>query len=201
MHSSDDGDSTPILSTNSNNNNNSATAAGRKNLNMMSAFTHIMGDTIRTIAMFVAALVATITGIDGDICDAWAALLVTVTIFILCAALVVDIYIAATDIWYDEFAAFTATSRTQSSSRSGGSISGLGGRGGSGSGSSFGLGMSSSGGGGNNNSSAGVAAVYSRLSDVEDDIDNEVNSGSGGSSRLERFDSVELNSPVYNTLK
>lgn len=76
---------------------------GKKNLNMMSAFTHIIGDTLRTFAMFAAALVATLTGIDGDICDAYAALVVTFTIVILCTSLVLDIWAAATDIWYDEY--------------------------------------------------------------------------------------------------
>jgi Co/Zn/Cd efflux system component len=42
---------------------------GRKNLNMLSAFTHVLGDTLRTVAVFTAAAVSTLTGIDGDICD------------------------------------------------------------------------------------------------------------------------------------
>ena len=41
----------------------------KKNINMMSAFTHILGDTLRTVAVFLAALVSSLTGIDGDKCD------------------------------------------------------------------------------------------------------------------------------------
>ena len=49
----------------------------KKNLNMMSAFTHVGGDTIRTISVLTAATVSWLSGIDGDICDAWAAIAVT----------------------------------------------------------------------------------------------------------------------------
>ena len=41
----------------------------KRNINMMAAFSHILGDTLRTVAEFMAALVSTITGIDGDECD------------------------------------------------------------------------------------------------------------------------------------
>ena len=75
----------------------------KKNLNMMSAFTHILGDTLRTIAMFLAALVSTISGVEGDICDAWAALVVSITILVLCLSLVLDIVAAAREVWVEEF--------------------------------------------------------------------------------------------------
>ena len=103
----------------------------RKNLNMMSAFTHIVGDTLRTVALFLAALVATLTGINGNICDAWAALLVTLTILVLCASLVRDIVVAASDIWYDEYSEAGpnggSSSRSKSSrgNRGSGSSSGV----------------------------------------------------------------------------
>jgi Co/Zn/Cd efflux system component len=87
------------------------TAAGpgdKKNLNMMSAFTHVLGDTLRTISVFFAALVSTLTGIDGDICDAWAAIIVAVTIVALCAHIMLEIRKAAVDIYYEQQA------RTQS---------------------------------------------------------------------------------------
>lgn len=51
----------------------------RTNLNMMSAFTHVGGDTLRTLSVFVAALIATLTNISSTITDAWAAVAVTVT--------------------------------------------------------------------------------------------------------------------------
>ena len=45
------------------------TSRSKRNINMMAAFSHILGDTLRTVAEFMAALVSTITGIDGDECD------------------------------------------------------------------------------------------------------------------------------------
>ena len=44
-------------------------ARSKRNINMMAAFSHILGDTLRTVAEFMAALVSTVTGIDGDECD------------------------------------------------------------------------------------------------------------------------------------
>lgn len=61
------------------------------NLNMMSAFTHIVGDTLRTVAIFLAALVSSVTHIDGDVCDAWAALAVSVSVLALCGSLFISI--------------------------------------------------------------------------------------------------------------
>lgn len=53
-----------------------------KNFNMISAWTHVGGDLLRTIAVFAAALISSITGIDGDICDAWAAIVSGLTIIV-----------------------------------------------------------------------------------------------------------------------
>lgn len=50
------------------------------NLNMLSALTHVGGDTLRTISVFVAAAIATATSVDSSLLDAWAAIVVTVTI-------------------------------------------------------------------------------------------------------------------------
>lgn len=63
-----------------------------KNLNMISAFFHIGGDTLRTIAIFAAALVATISHRNPDYCDAWAAIVVSVTIFFLAVPMLVTIF-------------------------------------------------------------------------------------------------------------
>ena len=52
----------------------------KKNLNMMSAFTHVGGDTLRTLSVFIAAAVCSISGASGALCDAWAAVVVTITI-------------------------------------------------------------------------------------------------------------------------
>lgn len=78
---------------------NSKSVVVHKNLNMMSAFTHILGDTLRTIAIFLAALISSLTSIDGDICDAWAALLVAITILILCINLFINITTAISHIY------------------------------------------------------------------------------------------------------
>ena len=68
-----------------------------------------MGDTMRTVAMFLAALVSTVTGIDGDVCDAYSALVVSLSILVLCMSLVVDIYAAGVDIYQDEYSDYDAT--------------------------------------------------------------------------------------------
>jgi Co/Zn/Cd efflux system component len=73
-------------------------ANSKKNLNMISAFTHVGGDTIRTISMLTAATVSSSAHVDADICDAWAAVVVSVTIMALLIPLAIDIGIAARDI-------------------------------------------------------------------------------------------------------
>ena len=49
------------------------------------------------------AFVSSLSGLDGDVCDAWAALVVAVTIVLLCASLVGEIGAAALEIWYEEY--------------------------------------------------------------------------------------------------
>lgn len=66
------------------------------NLNMISALTHVGSDTLRTIAVFVAALIATFADVSGNICDAWAAIVVSITIFIAVIPLCNEIYKTAT---------------------------------------------------------------------------------------------------------
>lgn len=68
----------------------------RNNLNMMSAFTHVGSDTMRTLSVFVAAVIASTTGYSGNLCDAWAAVVVSVTIFAAVIPLCAEIYKAAT---------------------------------------------------------------------------------------------------------
>ena len=53
------------------------------NLNMMSAFTHLSGDSLRTASVLVGAMVSTFAGIPSQICDAWAALAVTISIIFI----------------------------------------------------------------------------------------------------------------------
>lgn len=63
----------------------------RPNLNMLSAFTHIGGDTLRTLAIFGAASVSSLFGIDPQISDAWAGIAVSITIVIAVSPLVLSI--------------------------------------------------------------------------------------------------------------
>lgn len=62
------------------------------NMNMLSAFAHITGDTLRTLAVFAAAIMASTTRIPASLCDAWAAVLVTITIIGLLIPLCMEIY-------------------------------------------------------------------------------------------------------------
>eukprot|EP01035_Chromulina_nebulosa_P020436 gene20436-26518_t len=75
---------------------NSTGQPKKKNLNMISAFTHVGGDSLRTLSVFVAAVISTLSSVPSDICDAWAAIFVTITIFALIIPLIVEIYKAAT---------------------------------------------------------------------------------------------------------
>eukprot|EP01032_Pedospumella_encystans_P028430 gene28430-32113_t len=66
------------------------------NINMFSAFTHIGSDTLRTAAIFLAAIVSSTTGIKSSRCDAWAAVLVSVTIFVAVFPLANEVFAAYT---------------------------------------------------------------------------------------------------------
>lgn len=68
-----------------------------KNLNMISAFTHVGGDTMRTFAVFFAALISSVTSASGSICDAWAAVVVSGTIILCVLPLIKEIYIKFQD--------------------------------------------------------------------------------------------------------
>jgi len=63
-----------------------------KNLNMISAFTHVGGDSLRTISIFVAALIANLKLGAPYLCDAWAAVIVTVTIVLMVIPLISEIW-------------------------------------------------------------------------------------------------------------
>jgi Co/Zn/Cd efflux system component len=68
----------------------------RHNLNMLSAFTHVGSDTLRTMSVFIAAMIATFSGYSGNLCDAWAAVVVSLTICFAVMPLLSEIYRAAT---------------------------------------------------------------------------------------------------------
>lgn len=61
---------------------------------MASAFTHVGADTLRTLAVFVAALVSVLSSASGSACDAVAAMVVTVTIVAAVIPLMKEIYLA-----------------------------------------------------------------------------------------------------------
>ncbi|KAJ1422997.1 hypothetical protein B484DRAFT_452074 [Ochromonadaceae sp. CCMP2298] len=71
------------------------TEQSRANLNMLSALTHVGGDTLRTLSVFVAATVSTVSSTSSVQCDAWAAVVVSVTIIIGVVPLVFAIHKAA----------------------------------------------------------------------------------------------------------
>jgi Co/Zn/Cd efflux system component len=61
------------------------------NVNMMSAFTHISGDTLRTVATIIAAGISYYFHYDPGLCDAWAAIIVSATIIFSALPLVYSI--------------------------------------------------------------------------------------------------------------
>lgn len=62
-----------------------------KNFNMLSAFTHVGSDTLRTLSLFCAALSATFSSTPSSICDAWAAIAVSITIAVFSFCLAVEL--------------------------------------------------------------------------------------------------------------
>ena len=69
----------------------STTPKTRANLNMISAFTHVGGDSMRTISVFIAAIISSATLARGNVCDAWASIVVTITILICIIPLILEI--------------------------------------------------------------------------------------------------------------
>lgn len=65
------------------------------NLNMCSALTHLGGDTLRTSSVFIAAIVAASSRAPVNLCDAWAAVVVSITTVVLVIPLIYHIYVAA----------------------------------------------------------------------------------------------------------
>lgn len=63
-----------------------------KNVNMISAGVHVLGDTLRTFFMIAAAAISMNSSINGNLSDAWAAIAVSVVIFFLVALLLREIY-------------------------------------------------------------------------------------------------------------
>jgi len=65
---------------------------GLLNLNMLSVLAHTGGDTLRTLAALAAAITATTTNKSGSLCDAWACIVVTITIVVAVIPLCSEIY-------------------------------------------------------------------------------------------------------------
>lgn len=68
----------------------------KMNLNMLSALTHVGGDTLRTTSVFIAAFVSTVFGVEGSTTDAWASIIVSISIVLCVIPLCNEIYHAAT---------------------------------------------------------------------------------------------------------
>jgi Co/Zn/Cd efflux system component len=68
------------------------------NLNMYSAFTHVGGDTFRTLSVLICAVIAATTNFSSTLCDAWAAIAVTLSICALVVPLMSEIYKAHKDL-------------------------------------------------------------------------------------------------------
>jgi len=66
-----------------------------RNLNMKSAYAHVVGDTLRTLSLFMAAIMSDLFGIRGNVTDAWAAIIVSITIFILVIHMLIELYFAS----------------------------------------------------------------------------------------------------------
>jgi len=79
-------------------------ASSTVNLNMLSAFSHVGGDTLRTISIFIAAAYSAATKTPGDVCDAWAAAVVALTIVFMVIPLIYEIVLAARRLYSAEVA-------------------------------------------------------------------------------------------------
>jgi len=75
--------------------NHTKTCASKMNLNMVSAFAHLSGDSMRTTSVIIAASISSIYSIPSNICDAWAAIVVAITIVTMVIPLATEIYKAA----------------------------------------------------------------------------------------------------------
>lgn len=86
-------DNTPTVNDKINRlNNDILIIKDKKNLNMVSAFAHIGGDSLRTVSVLIAAGVSTWTGASIDICDAWGAIAVSALVLLIMVPLIFDLY-------------------------------------------------------------------------------------------------------------
>lgn len=62
------------------------------NMNMCSAYTHVFADTLRSVAVLVAAMIAEFAGANGEYCDAVAAIVVSAIIGCSACPLIAGLY-------------------------------------------------------------------------------------------------------------
>lgn len=83
------------------------TITRKLNLNMLSALTHVGGDTLRSISVLIAAIIASISSspyLTSTRCDAWAAIIVTILVFFTSFPLLISIFsFAYRDFILDDF--------------------------------------------------------------------------------------------------
>lgn len=53
------------------------------NLNMLSTLTHVSGDLMRTISVLAAATLSSLFNLNTSLCDAWASIVVSITIVMI----------------------------------------------------------------------------------------------------------------------
>ncbi len=90
-----DSPNTPNQAPNTGSSNKNKPFFKRPNLNMISALTHVGSDTMRTTSVFVAALISFLANQNSSLCDAWAAIVVSITILFAVIPLVTEICRAA----------------------------------------------------------------------------------------------------------
>ena len=84
-----------------------------KNLNMVSASAHVLGgdSCFRTVFMLLAAMVSSVTGISGAICDAYGAIAVSMVIVMIIITVMSDVVDRAM-YFYEHFALRAGTYRS-----------------------------------------------------------------------------------------
>jgi Co/Zn/Cd efflux system component len=78
------------------------------NVNVCSAFTHVLADTLRSISVLVAALATCAGKVDADVADAWAGLSVSVIILISLLPLLQGVGRNAAMLWCGRYSDSTA---------------------------------------------------------------------------------------------
>ncbi len=67
------------------------------NLNMLSTLTHVSGDLMRTISVLAAAILSSLFNLNTSLCDAWASIVVSITIVMIVCPLFRELINASFD--------------------------------------------------------------------------------------------------------